>query len=281
MKNKSTGAIICPNCRKLINADDRICMYCGTVRPGSIFKNNIWTKGLTDPDQFYKWIIYVNVAMYMITILFNPKTTGFSINPLTFLAPDTRSLLLLGATGVFPIEALNRWWTLLSANYLHGGILHIFFNMMALRQLAPFIGKEFGTYKLIIIYTIGGVLGFFVSYIAGKELTIGASSALCALIGATLFYGKHRGGAYGQAVFRQVGGWVVFLFAFGLIVPNIDNWAHGGGIVAGILLGFILGYREIRKESIYHKIIAGICALSTLTVLIWAVGYAMYIRIAG
>ena len=90
-------------------------------------------------------------------------------------------------------------------------------------------------------------------------LTIGASAAVCALIGAALYYGKSRGGRYGQAIYRQVIGWVVGLFAFGLIVPGINNWGHGGGILGGILIGYLLGYHEKRQPRAYHKLIAGIC----------------------
>ena len=51
------------------------------------------------------------------------------------------------------------------------------------------------------------------------------------IAGALFFYGYTRGGIYGQVLYKQIGGWIVFLFIFGLIVPGINNWGHGGGIV--------------------------------------------------
>jgi rhomboid protease GluP len=218
--------------------------------------------------------------VYFISLVLYPTSFNVSLNPFTLLMPDHRSLLLLGETGTIPIDNYHRWWSLLAANYLHGGILHIFFNMVALRQLAPLVIREYGTYRMIIIYTIGGVTGFLVSYIAGVKFTIGASAAVCALIGSLLYYGKSRGGVYGNTIYTQVIGWIVGLFLFGLMARGIiNNWGHGGGIVAGALLGFLLGYVEKSKENIVHKTIAGVCVIATLLILGWAVVSGILYRI--
>jgi rhomboid protease GluP len=221
-------------------------------------------------------MIAVNVGMYLISILFNPRATGLSMNPLTFLSPSDTSLLLLGATGTMPIDKYHRLWTLVSASFLHGGILHIFFNMAALRQLAALVTREFGVYRMFIIYTVSGIIGYSISYLAGIAFTIGASASVCGLVGAVLYYGKSRGGIYGKNLYRQISIWVIFLFVFGLIVPGINNWGHGGGILAGLIFGYLLGYQEKKRENIIHKMLAGVCAAATLAVLIWAVGTAIY-----
>ena len=278
MEKKQRNAILCPNCKRLISSDEPRCPYCDTLRPGSHLKNNVLSRGFADGDRLIRLIIYTNIAMYIITLLFNPGFKHFSFNPLSMLAPDNRSLLLLGATGTIPIDRMHRWWSLIAANYLHGGILHIFFNMMALRQIAPLINREYGAYRMFAIYTLGGVAGFAASYLAGVSLTIGASAAVCALIGAALYYGKSRGGLYGQAIYRQIGGWAIGLFVFGFIVPGINNWGHGGGIIGGVLLGFGLGYNEKTKEHFYHKLIAGICMAITLITLGWAVISGCYYK---
>ncbi len=277
--NKKRNSILCPNCRKLISADEARCPYCGTGHPSAWWKNNILTQGYYNPEQLVKSIIYINIAIYFISLIMNPKASTLSLNPLTFLSPDSSSLLLLGATGTIPIDRYHRWWSLLSANWLHGSILHIFFNMVAFRQLAQLAIREYGSYRMIIIYTIGGVTGFVVSYFAGVPLTIGASAAVCALIGALLYYGKSRGGVYGNTIYRQIGGWAFGLFLFGLLVPGINNWGHGGGILAGGLLGFVLKYQEKAQESIVHKFLAAVCAFLTLAVLSWAVVSSIYFSV--
>jgi rhomboid protease GluP len=177
-----------------------------------------------------------------------------------------------------PINADQRYWTLISANYLHGGVLHILFNMAAFRQLGFLVAREYGVYRMFMIYTLGGVIGFFVSYLASVPWTIGASASVCSLAGALLFYGKNRGGVYGRTLYKQIGIWVLLLFIFGFLLPVINNWAHGGGIAAGIGLGFVLGYQERKKENIFHKLLAGGLAVLTLLILAWAIFSGIYYR---
>ena len=264
-------AILCPVCRRLTNANAANCPYCGTSHPGSWWKNNKLVRGFGEPAGFIQAIIIVNAVMFAISIFLSPRGPGLSFNPLSFLSPDNRALILLGGTGTIPIDQLGRWWSLISANYLHGSILHIIFNMIALNQIGPLIVSEYGGYRMLAIYTGGGIIGFLVSYLAGVQLTIGASAAVCALIGAALFFGKHRGGAYGENIYQQVRGWVIGLFIFGLMVPGINNWGHGGGLIGGALIGWLLGYNDRSREKSFHKMLAAGCATATILPLIWAV----------
>jgi rhomboid protease GluP len=264
----------------LISSDERLCPFCGLARPASPLKNNPLGRSLLGEDRIFKYLLWTNIAMFVLSILLSPRTISLNLNPLTFLSPDSLSLLRLGATGTIPIDRLGRWWSLVSANYLHGGILHIFFNLMALYQIAPLVQREFGRYRFIIIYTLGGIGGFYASYLAGVSFTIGASAALCALLGAAIYYGKSRGGVYGQAVYRQIGGWALGILAFGLLVPGINNWGHGGGFIAGALLGMVLGYHEKRPESRFHRFLAILCIGLTLLVLLWAVVIGIYYRVS-
>ena len=186
-------SILCPNCRKLISTDEARCPYCGTSKPGSWMQNNPVVRLFNNPAQFIKIIIYVNVAMFALTILISFQSLRLSIgNPMHFLSPSLLSLRLLGATGTFAIDNLHRWWSLLSASYLHGGILHILFNMMAFRQISVLIIREYGIHRMFSIYTLGGIIGFWISYLRGTPDTIGSSAAICSLIGAALYYGKSR-----------------------------------------------------------------------------------------
>lgn len=217
-------------------------------------------RSIIDPVQT---IIYVNVAVYIFSLLINPSSLTGSFHPLLFLSPTEHSLFLLGATGTLPIDHFGRWWTLISASYLHGGVLHLLFNMMAFYQLGPFILLEYGAYRLFTIYTLSGVGGFFISYFVGVPFTIGASAAICGLIGAILYFGKSRGGFYGDSIYRQALGWVVGLILFGLLLPGINNWAHGGGLVTGMAVSFLLGYEEKKRENAFHRLLAWICFFIT------------------
>lgn len=277
MEKPNRNSILCPNCRRLISTDEQRCPYCGLRNPGSRWKNISLGRGLLGPDRIVINIIAVNAAMFILSILMNPASIGFSANPLSFLSPGPKSLLLLGASGTIPIDKLHRWWSVLSANYLHGSILHILFNMMALRQIGPLILEEYGSYRMFSIFTLSGAGGFLVSYLVGVPFTLGASAAICGLIGSALYFGKSRGGQFGQAVYQQVGGWAIGIFVFGFLVPGIDNWAHGGGMLFGALTGFALGYREKNQENFYHRLLGVICMLATLAALILAAGSALVI----
>ena len=271
MENQKRHSTLCPSCRRLINIDEARCPYCGLRNPGSRWKSTLWPGNLLSGEKVLRNIIYLNAAMYILSIIISPSSMRMSLNLFGFLSPGDQSLWLLGETGRIPINVYHRWWTVISANYLHGSILHILFNMMALRQIGPLIIQEYGSYRMFSIYTISGVGGYIVSYLAGVPYTIGASAALCGLIGAAIYYGKHRGGYFGEAVYRQVGVWAILIFAFGFLVPGIDNWAHGGGLALGILSGMLLGYNERSPESYSHKTMAVVCVLATVGSIVWSV----------
>lgn len=274
----SQRAMLCPRCRRLIGSSESSCSWCGFSRSGTWWKATLWTRGLLDGDWLVRAIITANVLFYILSLFLSARRGG---GPFSILSPDQNSLLLLGGTGTIPVGRLGRVWTLLSANYLHGGILHLLFNLSALRQIAPWVVHEYGPSRMFIIYTLGGICGFWISYLAGVPFTIGASAAVCALIGSLLYYGKSRGGAYGSSVYREVSGWVVGLVLFGLLMPGINNWGHGGGIFGGIVLGLLLGYEERVRETAVHRTVALFCAVATAGVLGWAALSAMGLWLAG
>jgi len=262
-------AMLCPRCRQLIGSEETVCSWCGAQRSSAWWRPTAWTRGGLDGAWLVKAIITVNIVVYAFSILLG-MGRGSAAGPLAILSPDQTSLILLGATGTIPIDGYGRFWTLLTANYLHGGILHLVFNLMALRQIAPWVNQEYGPSRMFTIYTLGGVFSYLISYLAGVPFTIGASGAICGLIGALLYYGRSRGGVYGAMVFREVSGWVFGLVLFGFIMPGINNWAHGGGIVGGAILGLLLGYEERNKENAAHRLVALLCACATVGVLGWS-----------
>jgi len=265
-------SILCPNCRKLISRDEPACPYCGLIRPGLHNTAGIIRKIFLGSDPV-RTIIYVNIAFYVLSLILGGISTEGSLN---FLSPSSQSLFLLGASGTIPVIGAHRYWTLISASFLHGGILHIAFNMMALYQLGPFVLREFGFHRFINLYIITGICGFAVSVLFGVPFTIGASASICGLIGAIIYFGKSRGDHYGEIIYKEAMGWVVGLIVFGLIFSGINNWAHGGGILSGIGLAFLMGYNDNKQESAWIKLLAYACILITVLVLIWAVANSMF-----
>jgi rhomboid protease GluP len=275
MSSRERTSLLCPNCRKLISADEPACPYCGLSRPGT---RNFFLGGFNNLSlDITKIIVYLNGGFFILSLLLSVTNIGMSANPFTLLSPSQEGLFILGATGTLPIGSFGRWWTLISASFLHGSLMHIFFNMMALLQMGPFVVQEYGLNRFVIIYTLTGIAGFLLSYLAGVPFTIGASACICGLIGAIIYYGKARGGHYGDAIYRQALGWVVGLVIYGLLFPGINNWAHGGGVASGILCAWWLGYLEERRETILHKTLSQGCIVLTCLVLLFVIFQTAYV----
>ncbi|MBN1363567.1 MAG: rhomboid family intramembrane serine protease [Syntrophaceae bacterium] len=268
-------SILCPNCRKLISSDEPSCPYCGLKRPGLHNMAGNVRKIFLGSNPVMT-IIYINIAFYIFSLFIDPQGL-LGGGAFSLLSPSSQSLFLLGASGTLPVIGAHRFWTLISASFLHGGILHILFNMMALYQLGPFVLHEFGFHRFINLYIITGACGFTASVLLGTPFTLGASASICGLIGAIVYYGKSRGDSYGEAIYKQALGWIIGLVIFGLIFSGIDNWAHGGGLLSGISLAFIMGYNDNRQESAWSKILAYACILITVAILVWSVANSLLI----
>jgi rhomboid protease GluP len=217
--------------------------------------NRSYSGNLT-PTRVLNTIIGVNVILYVISLVYSGSTIQTGFNPFSALSPSVDALMFLGASGKIPIQAFQAWDSLITANWLHGSLLHIVFNMLALKTVAPMVMAEYGIYRMFTIYTLSGAIGFLLSVMGNVPLTIGASSGLCGLIGALLYFGKSRGGAWGQRVYQQTSGWIFSLILIGFLLPNINNWGHAGGLLGGIAVGWILGYVERRPETRVDRTLA-------------------------
>ena len=136
---------------------------------------------------FVKLVLVGCVALYLLSYLVDPQPGG---GLMTLLSPGGRGLFLFGASGAIPVFGYGRWWTVLSAGWLHGGLLHILFNMMWVRNLAPPTAEIYGAGRMIIIYTASSISGFLLSsfmgyafpwlpsFLRGASLTVGASAPI-------------------------------------------------------------------------------------------------------
>ena len=133
-----------------------------------------------------------------------------------------------------------------------------------IRQLGPAVEQLYGQGRLVVIFTLSGVLGFVVSNFVGIPFTIGASGAIFGLLGALIAYGRRRGGAFGALVLREYGLWAIILFIYGFLPgTSVNNWAHGGGFVGGFVAGLVLSFSDRRNESQFERLMAG--GLITMT----------------
>jgi rhomboid protease GluP len=259
---KRSGSSLCYSCGKINRVDAPVCFYCGRRNPG------LWGFGasiglLVGGLDFARAVIAVCVAAYLASLLLNLPAATRMRGLFGILSPAPAALDALGMTGSWAL-ARGRWWTLLTAIYLHGGLLHLLFNLFWVRQLAPEVEDLFGPTRLMVIFTAGGVLGFVVSDLAGVSFSIGASGAIFGLLGALVSYGRSRGGTFGVAIMRQYWHWALILFVLGFLLPGVNNLAHAGGFAGGFLTGAALGSRERRPERTLDSLLGGAALVLTI-----------------
>jgi rhomboid protease GluP len=226
---------------------------------------------------FVPFVIGTCAIVYVLTLIASQGDVGQG-GLLSFLGPNTRALFLFGASGALPVFVAGRWWTVLSAAWLHAGLLHILLNMMALRQLGPPTADLYGPARTIIIYTAGSIAGFTLSsfageflpninigfiHLGGSQLTLGASASICGLIGALMYYGRRTGSSLVRTEATRM---VVMLAFYGFLFPGIDNYAHAGGFGGGYLAALLLD--PLKPERGDHILIALFClALSIASII--------------
>lgn len=196
------------------------------------------------------------IGVYVLSLILDPAGAMRPRGPFDVFSPSNRALRLLGATGSFP-WAHGEWWTLFTAIYLHGGILHILFNVLWIRQLGPAVEELYGPARFFVIYTVSGVAGFVVSNFLGIPFTVGASGSIFGLLGAMVAFGRRRGGVFGAMVLRQYGQWALLLFVLGFFMSGVNNLAHAGGFVGGLAAGLVLSLAERRAETTLDHLMAG------------------------
>lgn len=156
---------------------------------------------------------------------------------------------------VFPPLMLSEgvWYPFVTAMFLHFDVEHLANNMIMLIAVGSYIEKYLGPVRFLIIYFLSGVAGnllSFVNVIHGNMYTVsaGASGAVFGMVGALLVLAiKNRGSIEGLGIKRIL--FMIFFSLFsGLTSAGVDNWAHVGGLAAGLIFGFLLAPRIVKEE---------------------------------
>ncbi len=255
---------ICPNCRAFISRADRVCPYCefelapapktrlGTARTLSSL--------LPQNGQLTVYILAVNGFLYLAMALFNQvNVTGGGIFDLS-----GGTLFLFGAKEPSYIFH-GEWWRLITAGFLHASIIHIAMNSWALYDLGAQAEDAFGSGRMLVIYLIGSMTGFFASALFAPSLSVGASAGIFALIGAMIAFGMQQRstlGSYVKSAYTRVAVWALLI---SFLIPFTDNWAHIGGLAGGFLSAFIATHpslSEPRQERYWN--IAGLAVAAII-----------------
>lgn len=178
-------------------------------------------------------IIIINILIYLLEIYFSGNIFNIDIYTLVYMGAKYNVLIDEGEI-----------YRLITAGFLHGGIIHLFFNMAALKSIGKDIEITFGKVKYLIIYIFSLLGGSLASYIfSEKSVSVGASGAIFGLLGSTLVFAIKNKNRINKSYIRNIGEVILFNVIIGLSISNIDNYAHFGGLIFGMVISFVM-YKE-------------------------------------
>ncbi len=235
---------ICPACGALVGISATRCHECGASMRFSLAALSKKLSSVFGEQEtpVTSALLVANILMFgisFVALASEGRSGGFRI--LWGMGGET--VYRLGASHPYPIFIGHQWWRLVTAMFLHGGLIHIGFNMMSLMQLGPALEELYGSARYLFLYVVTGAFGFLVSAWFGN-FSLGASGALLGLVGVMLAITTKRGGAYMRDLRSRLVSSVVILFILGFSGVGIDNYAHFAGLVAGFGLGKFLADRQ-------------------------------------
>jgi len=265
---------MCPHCRAFITAKDRVCPYCNEkVGPRAVDRRNPGDLlgGLIPHASFTTTLILViNFGLYLATTIYSMRAG----NSNAWMNIDVRTLVDFGAK-YNPYLAAGQWWRLVTAGFLHGGLLHILMNSYVLFDLGVQVEQVYGTSRMLVIYFISTVFGFYASALWSPVPSVGASAALMGLIGAMIALGVRHRSPQGNAIRGGYVRWAVWIIIIGLLPGlQIDNGAHIGGLIAGFGVGYLAGIPRLQDwtETVWRTaswVCIFLTVLSFLKMYLW------------
>jgi rhomboid protease GluP len=256
---------MCRSCRALIEAGAASCPACGASMRGvpTGGAGRVLRMLLPGAANLSTALVTANILVALIVISVGGVASGGGL--LGLMAPRWEALCAFGGRITVAI-AEGQVWRLVTAGYLHGGLIHLVFNCLALSSLGPLIEEAFGARRLFVIYALSGVIAFAASALfSPAPLSVGASGSIFGLLGFAFVYGRFRGGATGRAVSDHLLRWIVF-GAVMIFMPGIDNAAHVGGLLSGGALGLVLDPGPPRSRALDAGLTILTGALAALTI---------------
>ncbi len=213
--------MICPQCGKLIGLSEEKCPFCGAWNPSLYGYAPALRKFIARLD-FVTLISAACVVLYAVSLALQPSAIFQARGLFSLLSPGSRALYQLGMTGGVAWDQ-GWWWTLLTAIYLHGGLLHIFFNVMWIRNLGPAVVDVYGPARGFVLFSLAGAAGFLVSNLASSAPSIGASGSIFGLLSGLIVYGRRHGSSILMAQLWQ---WAIIMFAMGFFMSGVSLGVH-------------------------------------------------------
>jgi membrane associated rhomboid family serine protease len=188
-----------------------------------------------------RFIMAATIAYYVWTLVIGGGTMSL------LGGPSGRTLVAWGANDTAHVIGQGQQWRLFTYMLLHGGLMHIGLNMWAFWSLGRHTEMIYGSGRMSFIYVFAGVAGGIASVAVRPYpvLSVGASGAIMGLLGALLYFSWAIPGR--RTDWREFLGPVGATLLFGFFFPGVDNYAHVGGFLGGILAAFLSGIPGQRK----------------------------------
>jgi membrane associated rhomboid family serine protease len=275
------GRPICPDCMTAAPVGYQ-CPECVREARQSAPRRRVRIRFLIGrPGSITTALLVINIAVFVVEVALGGSGSLFD-------GPSADKLIQLGAM-VPPFIARTalpehyQFWRLITAMFLHIGLIHLAFNMYALYLFGYLIESAFGKPRYIAIYFVAGFLGNVTSFAFGDTIAVGAgaSGAIFGLLGAWIAYNyRRRDSALAEANLR----WALMLIILNTVIAlgfhSIDWRAHLGGLVAGVAAGWLVegfGPRQVRPLVQY----GGLVALALIGVALTAWRVATFPSLGG
>ena len=235
---------MCPNCRAFITTGDKVCPYCD-------IKLQAPAAARRAPADLLGGLIPHARFTTILILLIN---AGF------YLAEELPGLIQNGSAGLPIFQAgakfgpyihEGQWWRLLTAGFLHGGILHLLMNSWVLFDLGAATEEAYGTSRYLVIYFLSTITGFYGSYLWNPGVaSVGSSAGIFGLLGAMIALGVRDKSSYGAALRAHYIQWGIYAILLSALFSATDNAAHIGGVAGGFAIAYVAGtprltgYRE-------------------------------------
>jgi len=266
IRHASYQHAVCPQCGQVQDRHERRCVNCSAVL-GARTWQVVNRLGLVVPTAISVSTLLgmIIVVAYLRLMIARPGSGYFSV--------PSDDLIYLGAYYLPALQA-GQLWRHATAVFLHIGLIHLAFNMLALAQIGPAIEDVFGRGRMLFLFMFTGIVGFAACQaIDMPAVSAGASGAIMGLTGAAAGWGQRDGTSVGTGVRNQMLKWAAYTMIFGILV-HANNVAHAGGFLSGGLLGFLMPPRWLRRGFLRGSDVA----IGALAVAALAISFALVLH---
>ena len=246
---------MCPNCRAFITTSDKVCPYCEMKLEAPAIARR------APADVLGGLIPHARFTTIMILLI----NAGF------YLAAELPGLISgSGATGlplfaagakIGPYIREGQWWRLLTAGFLHGGILHLLMNSWVLFDLGAQTEESYGTNRYLVFYVVSTITGFYASYLWTPNPSVGSSAGIFGLLGAMIALGMRDRSSYGAAIRAHYLQWGIYALILSALFSATDNAAHVGGVAGGFAIAYVAGTPRLTGPAEGFWRIGGLAAI--------------------